>query len=111
MGATTNYAIPYPELADPADVPADMKELAERLDTFGFVPPGAMFMWPGGAAPAGFYLMQGQAVPEADNPTLAALFGAAGGNVTLPDCRDRMPVGASATRALLTKAGEAEHIL
>jgi hypothetical protein len=32
MGATPNLALPYPEPADPADVPVDMAELANRLD-------------------------------------------------------------------------------
>ena len=32
MGTTTRLQLPYPELTDPADVPADLKELAERLD-------------------------------------------------------------------------------
>lgn len=107
MGATAKNAIPYPELDDPADVPADMKEMADKLDTFGFVPAGAMFMWPGVAAPAGFLLCQGQTdVPAVDNPTLVALFGATGGFVTMPDLRDRMPMGASATRAPLSTGGE-----
>jgi microcystin-dependent protein len=111
VGATPKNAIPYPELGEPADVPADMKEMADRLDTFGFVPPGAMFMFPGVAAPAGFYLMQGQDVPSVDNPTLAAIFGAAGGNVRLPDMRDSFPIGASATRAVLSKGGESTHLI
>lgn len=32
MGTTTVFALPYPELTDPADVPADIKKLAQRLD-------------------------------------------------------------------------------
>jgi hypothetical protein len=32
MGTTPTYALPYPELTDPADVPADIKKLATRLD-------------------------------------------------------------------------------
>jgi hypothetical protein len=32
MGQTTAYQLPYPEATDPADVPLDMRELAERLD-------------------------------------------------------------------------------
>jgi hypothetical protein len=32
MGQTPNLALPYPELTDPADVPADIRELADRLD-------------------------------------------------------------------------------
>jgi hypothetical protein len=32
MGTTPVFALPYPELTDPADVPADVKKLAQRLD-------------------------------------------------------------------------------
>jgi hypothetical protein len=32
MGVTPSYALPYPEATDPADVPTDMRELAERVE-------------------------------------------------------------------------------
>ena len=32
MGTTTKLALPYPANTDPADVPADMQELADRID-------------------------------------------------------------------------------
>jgi hypothetical protein len=32
MGTTPTYALPYPELTDPANVPVDMKELAEATE-------------------------------------------------------------------------------
>lgn len=32
MGTTTLNQLPYPELTDPADVPADIKRLADKLD-------------------------------------------------------------------------------
>lgn len=32
MGLTPNHQLPYPELGDPPDVPADIYELANRLD-------------------------------------------------------------------------------
>ena len=32
MGETATYLLPYPELDEPDDVPADVKQLAERLD-------------------------------------------------------------------------------
>ena len=31
MGSTPRMLLPYPELTEPADVPADMRELSERL--------------------------------------------------------------------------------
>lgn len=33
MGATPTYALPYPEITDPADVPTDMAQLAVAVDT------------------------------------------------------------------------------
>lgn len=33
MGSTTSRQLPYPELGDPPNVPVDMKELAEKVDT------------------------------------------------------------------------------
>jgi microcystin-dependent protein len=48
----------------------------------------------------------GQLVPAATYPKLAALLGQAGGNVTIPDLRDRVPLGASATKALGSLGGE-----
>jgi hypothetical protein len=32
MGTTPVYALPYPEAVEPADVPLDMRELAERVE-------------------------------------------------------------------------------
>jgi hypothetical protein len=32
MGATTVYQLPYPEAADPADVPVDLQELAAQIE-------------------------------------------------------------------------------
>jgi microcystin-dependent protein len=52
-------------------------------------------MWPDAAAPAGWFLCQGQTVPAASNPGLAAIFGTSGGNVTVPDLRGRVLVGAA----------------
>lgn len=33
MGTTTSHELPYPELGDPPNVPTDMRELAEKIDT------------------------------------------------------------------------------
>ena len=33
MGLTPNHLLPYPEPTDPPDVPVDIYELANRLDT------------------------------------------------------------------------------
>lgn len=95
MPATTDkLALPYPLPDDTVDVPRDVKALADAIDPLGVVPVGAIHMWPVAAAPAGYLLMQGQQVPAATYPGLAALFGSAGGNVTIPDWRDYFPIGA-----------------
>lgn len=52
MGTTPTLALPYPDLSDPADVPADLKALAERLDVAvpaAAVPPPLVTALPGGA--------------------------------------------------------------
>jgi hypothetical protein len=44
VGQTPVHQLPYPELSDPADVPADIKELAQAIDalipTVPVIPPG-----------------------------------------------------------------------
>lgn len=46
MGATPKYTLPYPEPADPADVPTDMRELAEAVE--GTLGNGVIHLIPGG---------------------------------------------------------------
>jgi hypothetical protein len=41
MGLTPNYALPYPELIDTADVPRDVKALADKLDALPGLAPSA----------------------------------------------------------------------
>ena len=52
MGETPRFALPYPELDDPADVPTDMEELAtavEAIPPLGyFSPDGVLTLPPGG---------------------------------------------------------------
>jgi microcystin-dependent protein len=93
MGQTPNLSLPYPELGDTGDVPRDIKALAEAVDGSSQTPAGVIEMWPGTAAPPGFFLCNGQSVPAAANPGLAAIFGTVGGNVPLPDLRGRVLVG------------------
>lgn len=115
MGQTSNLSLPYPELGDSADVPRDIKALADAIDAQASpIPAGVIQMWPGAAAPGGWYLCQGQSVPAAANPGLAAIFGTSGANVILPDLRGRVLVGTApvnvpssgdAARALRGKGG------
>src|SRR3954454_8618482 len=104
MGTTTpTYALPYPVLADPPNVPADMKALAEKIEAVLvarnglLVPTGAMMPFAGPASPTGWLLCQGQLISRTG---YAALFGAIGvaygagdgsTTFTLPDLRSRVP--------------------
>jgi hypothetical protein len=65
-------------------------------------PTGTVKMHAGASAPPGYLLCQGQAVSRATYAALFAVIGAGDGSTTfnLPDLRDRMPMGASASRAL-----------
>lgn len=94
MGTTPTLALPYPELSDTADIPRDLKALADALDAQSLAPPGVIQMWPGVTEPTGWFLCRGQSVPAADNPKLATLFGTVGANVVLPDLQGRLPLGA-----------------
>lgn len=56
MGNTANLQLPYPELDDPADVPADVRALAEAVDaalgSSAVAMPGEVRLWPGASVPA-----------------------------------------------------------
>jgi microcystin-dependent protein len=112
MPTTPILQLPYPESQDSADVPRDIKALADKLDPLGTVPVGSMMIWPAASAPAGvtaegnplWLLMLGQVVLAASYPGLVPVLGAAGGNITIPDMRDMFPQGAGAA-ALLTTGG------
>lgn len=120
MPNTPVWGLPYPVAADTADVPRDIKALADSLDALpSLLPVSAVFLWLLPNVPAGllangkpaFLICNGQLVSSADYPKLAALLGASGGNVTIPDLRDRLPLGASATRPVNTPGGEASHLI
>jgi microcystin-dependent protein len=139
MGATTpTFLLPYPAETDPADVPVDVKALADRLEvvlaqlqaaTPAKPDPGDL-KWVGYPVAAGsedtqapgWLLCDGRAVSRA---TYAALFakvgtahGAGDGSTTfnLPDSRGRSPMGAGAgpgltARTLGAKVGEESHVI
>ena len=113
---TPNLALPYYDEDDPPNGAAQQQDLAQTIDTtvgVGGVPPvGSMFMWPGAVAPTGYLLMQGQQVDGASYPGLATLLGQdAQGRVTIPDMRDRFPVGAGPSTALNSAGGLASVTL
>jgi microcystin-dependent protein len=91
---TPKLGLPYPTSDESVDVPRDMKALADKLDAGAIAPVGCIMMWPTPTPPQGWAICDGGTVPAANNPQLAALLGQTGGNVTLPDMRGRVPVGA-----------------
>ncbi len=113
-GLTDKYGLPFPIPDDNVDVPRDIAALAEKVeDTFMKWEPGMMMLWPGGVAPNGWYLCNGQAgVTVAANPGLNALFGNDGaGNVRMPDYRDMFLVQAGPTMPLGAQGGAASVAL
>jgi microcystin-dependent protein len=105
--STPVLGLPYPVDGNTADVPRDMKALAEKLDGLGGVPVGVLMIWTGAVAPSGWLLCQGQTVLASSYPGLASVLGSAGGNVTLPNLSDRVPLGASGSRPLKSTGGAA----
>lgn len=79
-------------------------------------PSGAIIMFAGDVAPAGWYLLDGQAVSRTDEPDLFAVcgetYGAGDGSTTfnLPDMRGTFPVGVgNEFLALNQRGGDIEH--
>jgi microcystin-dependent protein len=113
MANTSTLQLPYPVSTDSANVPRDIKALADAIDPLGVAPVGAILMWPAISAPpdvdaagrALWLLCIGQLVPAATYPKLAAILGQASGNVPIPDYRDMFPVGAGPTMALGSTGG------
>lgn len=108
MGQTPTYALPYPELADPADANKGFKDLANAVEAAltaqAIVPLGAILDWPyaSGSIPTWALLPYGQLVGRVAYAGLHTLASAAGyphgsGNGTttfgLPDLRGRVLAG------------------
>lgn len=105
MGATPTYAIPYPELADPANGPVQIKALADRLEALlassgqFFNPAGTVYAYAGAVAPGGYALCDGASYLRSAQPTLFAAIGtthgaADGTHFNVPDYRGLGLVGA-----------------
>jgi len=114
-GQTPLHHLPYPIPDDDNDVPRDIKALAEALDGVSAVEPGSIVMWPTAIPPSGWHILAGPQATclAADNPKLVALFGSSGGQVSLPDMRDRFPAmpGTDNGATLLNTGGESKHLL
>lgn len=77
-------------------------------------PVGTILPYGGSAAPSGWLLCQGQSVLRATYPNLFAAigtnFGAADGtHFSLPDMRNRFPIGAGSSAALASSGGSFSH--
>ena len=78
---------------------------------------GAMMMWPTATAPSGFLLCNGQAVSRTTYAALFAVLGVVFGSgdgsttFTLPDYRDRSPIGAGTAYSANSKGGSADAIV
>jgi len=78
---------------------------------------GAMLMWPTATAPSGFLLCNGQTVSRTTYAALFAILGVVFGSgdgsttFTLPDYRDRMPIGAGTTYSANSKGGSKDAVV
>src|SRR5215469_16888224 len=82
-GTTPNFSLPYPQEADNADVPKDIKALADRLEalfTAGIgTPTGSFIPFAGATAPSGWLMCDGSAVSRTTYSALYAVIGTAYG--------------------------------
>jgi len=82
-----------------------------------YVPTGGMMMWGTASAPTGYLLCNGSAVSRSTYSALFAVIGTAFGagdgstTFTLPDFRDRFPVGAGTTYSANSTGGNANSTL
>lgn len=78
---------------------------------------GAMLMWPTATAPSGFLLCNGQTVSRSTYAALFAILGVVFGSgdgsttFTLPDYRDRLPIGAGTTYAAAATGGSKDAVV
>jgi microcystin-dependent protein len=79
------------------------------------VPTGGLMMWGTGVAPTGWLLAEGASVSTTTYAALFAVigytFGGSGGSFTLPDYRNRFPVGAGDSYVLGATGGAANAIV
>jgi microcystin-dependent protein len=82
-----------------------------------YVPTGGMMMWGTASAPTGYLLCNGSAVSRTTYSALFAVIGTAYGSgdgsttFTLPDFRDRFPVGAGTTYSANSTGGSKDAIV
>lgn len=116
MPTTPTYALPYPAPTEPADVPLDMQELCQRLETvlagIAAVPTGVIAPFAGSAAPSGWLLCDGAAVSRTTYSALFAVlgtkYGSGDGSTTfnVPNLRGRVPAGLDAGQTEFNDRGK-----
>jgi len=92
---------------------------ADDILLFNLIPSGVVDAYAGAVAPTGYLLCDGAAYPRTTYPSLFAALGGAsspyglpdGGSFNVPDLRDRVPVGVSATIARGSTGGAKTHTL
>lgn len=110
MTTYTAHGLPKPEPTDLISQGYDaIGDLAEAVDALlpSYPPIGSIVMWATATPPTGWLICNGSTFTAATYPALNTLLG---GN-TLPDLRDRVPVGASTTKAVKTTGGAASVTL
>jgi microcystin-dependent protein len=81
------------------------------------VPTGSLFMWPTGTAPTGYLLCDGTTYNEGDYLALFGVIGrtfggdAGASTFSVPDYRDRMPVGAGTTYSVADTGGSTDAVV
>jgi microcystin-dependent protein len=107
MGQTTNRNYPYPERSDDPDVHADMKALADAVDTdmTTVLPVGSVIAYAGSTPPAGWLLCDGAGFNSTTYPTLA---GVLGGAAVTPNLVERFVKGVASRPS--TKTGGSKKI-
>jgi microcystin-dependent protein len=113
-GSTPVFGFPYLLETDIPDIATASEVLALAVEAYfekAQVPIGGVIEWYKSSLPSqGTWLyMEGQVVPVASYPLLAAVYPAwvTGGSITLPDTRDRFTIGAGGSHAAGATGGSA----
>lgn len=109
LGDGNNQAFPGSRGKDLESLIADLQtqvgDLEALVNLISSV--GDTKFWPGAIVPTNWLVMDGSAFSGSTWPLLAAFLG----GTTLPDMRDRGPVGKSGTKALLSTGGADTHTM
>lgn len=115
---TSRLSLRKPSTADTVNVQLDLNDnydiidaaIADILDNM--LAPGIWYMYGGSSAPAGWFLLDGQAISRTTYPKLFACYGttygAGNGTTTfnLPNVKGRVPVGVNSADSEFNALGE-----